>query len=93
MTDATDTPEASLIQQRISLERRRLIALVLMIVFLLLVGGQLVLMAYEGWRWYVIAPLVVLGALVLQFVGAHRALRDFEHENGRDAGRQRPAGR
>lgn len=93
MTDATETPEASLVQQRISLERRRLVALVLMIVFLLLVGGQLVLMAYEGWRWYIIAQLVVLAALVLQFVGADRALRGFERENGRDAGRQRPAGR
>lgn len=87
------TPTPSLIQQRIALERARIIAWVLVIGLALSNAGLLYVTIRDGGPWYVIVPLLILGYFGYQAVLAHRSLRAFEREHGRDAGRQHPVGR
>jgi len=93
MTEPELSPFPSLIQQRIVLERDRVIALVLVIGVAISVALVAVGAGIGGWRWFAIAPFLILGYWAYRLVLAHRALRAFERERGSDAGRQHPVGR
>ncbi|WP_150958433.1 hypothetical protein [Microbacterium testaceum] len=62
-----------------------------------LLSAQIIRLVDSGensaWHWFGVAVFAVLmGAAVVSVVKADRAIRSFEAENGRDAGRQRPVG-
>jgi hypothetical protein len=93
MTEPETSPSRSLIQQRIALERTRIIMLGLAILTLLSSSLAIGLAVPNGGQGFALLSLLAPCWLVYQFVRAHRALRAFEQEHGRDAGRQHPVGR
>lgn len=86
----------SLIQQRIALDRARIIALLMTFggVLLLLASGASIAWSSTGiafFQWWVLVGWCVFTAVgAVRLVRVRRRRSEFEAEHGRDAGKQRP---
>lgn len=95
----TGEESASLIQQRMRLDRARTAAIWTLIGAVLLASGSIGTLAAQGadapwWRWGATITFVALTVYgVVRVIGAVRQLRRFRVEHGPDAGRQSPVGR
>lgn len=95
MTEPTNTPTPSLIQQRMALQRAKHFAMYQVISTSVLCLGWVVAIVVDGgsrpWSWIaaaIFAALAVRSAFALR--APRRAIRAFEEEHGADAGIQKP---
>lgn len=96
MTDSQPEPQLpSLIQQRLVLQRKKSQATYQLVIMAVLTAGWIVVLALDGnevFRWIsvaVFAILTIISAFLLR--KALRDTRDFEQQNGADAGVQKRA--
>ncbi|MFS0894997.1 hypothetical protein [Microbacterium sp. 179-I 3D3 NHS] len=94
MTEPTEAPSSSLIQQRMALRRRRSYA-IYMLVSSVVIGTFWVLTLIVDdsavWRW-IGAVVFTVGVLLaaIEFARVRRDTRAFDERYGSDAGMQRP---
>lgn len=89
------TPQPSLIQQRMALERKSRWAMGQLAISLVLAAGWVAVLITEGgakpWPWISASAFLVLAiACVISLARARRDTRAFEQQHGTDAGVQEP---